>query len=311
MLASGAILDYGSIRQFAAKHDKYRYKDVDRYSASLTEQRHWARVIVQTFAQAMAFITSGEKQNLREFKDDGCLKVFDAAFEHERNFRILWRLGFTPAQIDELLLRATSEITEFRKSLTYFEDLKISKGVEKLPDGLTHKPVFLIRNLLRQLPAYFVAQALNRVDDESAFMPGDVFLSVMAASYVGKRDLRLTRSRNTRVRNFQRSYLRLLARLDEPLDEVLRTLQERSAVINHRHRLTGDALVHIIEDVIAAAGKLKVKGLQEALDAFIDSQVLIPGSWQPVAPDEFKPKTVKSRLLVTIQENLEEFKESV
>jgi len=31
MLASGAILDYGSIRQFAAKQDKYRFKDVDRY----------------------------------------------------------------------------------------------------------------------------------------------------------------------------------------------------------------------------------------------------------------------------------------
>ena len=43
MLASGAVLDYGSIRQFAAKHDKYRYKDVDRYSASLAEQRGWAQ----------------------------------------------------------------------------------------------------------------------------------------------------------------------------------------------------------------------------------------------------------------------------
>ena len=32
MLASGAILDYGSIRQFAAKHDKYRYDDVDRWT---------------------------------------------------------------------------------------------------------------------------------------------------------------------------------------------------------------------------------------------------------------------------------------
>jgi uncharacterized protein YdiU (UPF0061 family) len=311
MLASGAILDYGSIRQFAAKHDKYRYKDVDRYSASLTEQRHWARVIVQTFAQAMAFIASGEKENLREFKDAVCLQVFDAAFAHERNYRLLWRIGFTPAQIDELLLEATAEITEFRKSLSYFEDRKVSRGVEKLPDGLTHKPVFLIRNLLRQLPAYFVAQALNRTDDESAFMPAELFMGVMAASYVGKRDLRLTRARGARVRKFQRCYLRLIAKLDEPLEEVLRTLQERSAVINHRHRLTGDALVHIIEDVIAAAGQLKVKGLQEALAAFIDSQVLIPGSWQPVAPDEFKPQTLKSRLLITIQDNLEEFKESV
>ncbi len=311
MLASGAILDYGSIRQFAAKHDKYRFKDVDRYSASLAEQRHWARLIVQTFAQAMAFICSGEKQNLRAFKAADCLQVFDSAFENESNCRVLWRMGFAPEQIDELLRIAQKEIKEFRRSLTYFEDLKVSKGIEKLPDGLTHKPVFLIRNLLRQLPAYYVAQTLNRVDDESAYMPDDIFLRVMAASYVGKRDLRLTTSRSAQVRNFQQCYLRLTAAVGEPFDEVLKTLRERSAIINHRHRLTGDALVYIIEEVIAITGKIKVNGLQEALDSFIDSQVLVPGRWQPVAPEQLKPKDLKSRLLIAIQENLEEYKESV
>ena len=39
MLASGGILDYGSIRRFAAKHNKYRYEDVDRFSTCLSEQR--------------------------------------------------------------------------------------------------------------------------------------------------------------------------------------------------------------------------------------------------------------------------------
>jgi uncharacterized protein YdiU (UPF0061 family) len=311
MLASGAILDYGSIRQFAAKHDKYRYKDVDRYSASLTEQRYWARQIVQTFAQAMAFIRSGEKQSLPEFKDAGCLKAFDSAFEDESNYRILWRIGFTPEQIDQLKRSAQKAIKEFHRSLTYFEDLKVSKGIEKLPDGFTHNPVFLIRSLLRQLPAYYVAQMLNRVEDEGAYMPDDIFLRTMAASYVGKKDLRLTPSRSAQVKNFQQCYLRLIEALAEPFDEVLKTLQERAAVINHRHRLTGDALVFIIEEVIALAGKIKVSGLQEALDAFIDSQVLVPGRWQPVAPEQLKPKNLKSRLLVTIQENLEEYKESI
>src|SRR5688572_11639321 len=67
MLASGAVLDYGSIRQFAAKHDKYRFKDVDRYSASLAEQRGWARTLVQVFAQTMDFVETGEKKNLNSF----------------------------------------------------------------------------------------------------------------------------------------------------------------------------------------------------------------------------------------------------
>lgn len=311
MLASGAILDYGSIRQFAAKHDKYRFKDVDRYSASLTEQRGWARLIVQVFAQAMGYIQSGVKENLRNFKNAECLKVFDLAFETERDRRMLWRIGFAPEQIDHLMQTARKEIKDFDRSLSYFEDRKVSKGIEKLPDGFTHNPVFLIRNLLRLLPAYYVAQTISRVDDESAYMPHEIFCKSMAASYVAKRDLELTPVRISHIKTFQECYLRLVAALGQPFDEVLKTLQERSAVINHRHRLTGDALVLIIEEVIAMKGKIKIDGLQEALDAFIDSQVLIPGKWQPVPPEQLKLNTLKSRLLCKIQENLEEYKESI
>lgn len=311
MLASGAILDYGSIRQFAAKHDKYRFKDVDRYSASLAEQRYWARLIVQTFAQAMAFVVSKKKQNLREFKDAECLQTFDQAFADESDYRILWRIGFTPEQIAKLLKTARAEVKGFHKSLTYFEDLKVARGVERVHDGFTHKPVFLIRSLLRQLPGYYLAQILTSEDEEHSYMPDDLFLRIMAASYVGKRDLQLTRSRSAQVRNFQQCYLRLVAALKQPFSTVFKTLQERSAVINHRHRLTGDALVFIIEDIIAVTGKIKVKGLQATLDSFIDSQVLVPGSWQPLAGEELKSKSVKAKLLLTIQENLEACKESI
>ncbi|MFN2493202.1 MAG: protein adenylyltransferase SelO family protein [Pyrinomonadaceae bacterium] len=311
MLASGAILDYGSIRQFAAKHDKYRFKDVDRYSASLAEQRSWARMLVQVFAQAMDFIDSEVKENLRAFKDAECLQVFDRAFEAEQNYRLLWRIGFTPEQINLLMQTAQKNIQEFHRAVSYFEDLKIAKGIEKLPDGFTHKPVFLIRNLLRLLPAYYVAQTISNVNEETAYMPHDIFCKIMAASYAGKRDLQPTPARLSQVRNFQECYLKLIAALGQPFDEVLKTLQERSAVINHRHRLTGDALVLIIEEVIAMKAKIKIAGLQEALDAFIDSQVLIPGKWQPVQPEQLHLNTLKSRLLQRIQENLEEYKESI
>ena len=40
--------------------------------------------------------------------------------------------------------------------------------------------------------------------------------------------------------------------------------------------------------------------MQEALDAFIDSQVLIPGKWQPVPPEQLKSNTLKSQLLQKI-----------
>lgn len=311
MLASGAILDYGSIRQFAAKHDKYRFKDVDRYSASLAEQRGWARTLVQVFAQAMDFIETGEKKNLNTFKNAECLRVFDEAFANERDQRMLWRMGFTSEQISYLMANARKEIRDFDRSLSYFEDRKVSKGIEKLPDGFTHNPVFLIRNLLRTLPGYYLSHAITRADDESAHMPNEIFLQTMAASYVGKKDLKLTDARTSQIRAFQESYLRLVAALGGPLDLVLQTLQERSAVINHRHRITGDAVTWIIEEVIAMKGKIRIDGLQEAIDSFIDSQVLIPGKWRPVSPTHLKSNTLKSRLLQKIQENLEAYKESI
>jgi uncharacterized protein YdiU (UPF0061 family) len=311
MLASGAVLDYGSIRQFAAKHDKYRFKDVDRYSASLAEQRRWARTLVQVFAQAMDFIETGVKKRLETFKDARCLTLFDNAFAQERDRRMLWRIGFTAEQICHQLQHAQKEIRDFDRSLSYFEDRKVSKGIEKLPDGFTHSPVFLIRNLLRHLPAYYVAQSIHRADDESAYMPAEIFLRTMAASYVGRKDLQLTPAHAAHVQNFQACYLRLVASLGGPLDMVLKTLQERSAVINHRHRITGDAVTWIIEEIIAMKDKIKIDGLQEAIDAFIDSQVLIPGKWQPVPLERLKSNTLKSRLLQKIQQNLETYKESI
>jgi len=311
MLASGAILDYGSIRQFAAKHDKYRFKDVDRYSASLVEQRRWARILVQVFAQTMDFIESGRKQNLRLFKSARCLKVFDKAFQNERDYRILWRIGFDPKQIECLMQCRPKEIREFHRALSYFEDLKISKGIERLPDGVTHKPVFLIRSLLRMLPAYYLAQSIKDVSDETAYLSSDVFLRLMAASYAGRTDLKLTRRRVAHIKNFQKHYLALIDGAGQPIEEVFKTLQERSAIINHRHRITGDALVLIIEEVLSLKGKIRVNELQEALEAFIDSQVLIPGVWQPVQMDQLKGKTLKTQLLQSIQRNLEEYKESI
>lgn len=311
MLASGAILDYGSIRQFASKHDKYRFLDVDRYSASLAEQRRWARTLVQVFAQTMDFVETGLKKRLEKFKNAKCLAVFDKAFASERDRRLLWRIGFTPEQICHLMHNAQQQIRDFDRSLSYFEDRKVSKGIQKLPDGFTHNPVFLIRNLLRHLPAYYAVQSITRAEDESAYMPDEIFLRTMAASYVGRKDLELTPARAAQVKNFQACYLQLVAALGGSMDLVLKTLQERSAVINHRHRITGDAVTWIIEEVIAMKDKIKIDGLQEAIDAFIDSQVLIPGKWHPVSPEHLKSNTLKSRLLQKIQENLETYKESI
>jgi uncharacterized protein YdiU (UPF0061 family) len=307
MLASGAILDYGSIRQFASKHDKYRYDDVERFSSCLTEQRFWARELVKVFAQAMQFALTGTKLNLQQFKNARCLREFDAAFEEERNRRILWRLGFAPEQIVELLSRGKREIDDLRRALSFFEDLKISRGIEKVSDGITHRPVFLIRNLLRELPAYYQSQCASHF---GSLMPPELFCRIMAASYVKRRDLRLTPTRIARAQNFQKCYQRLVAAAG-PYEKVLETLRERSAIINHPHRMTGNALIWIVGEVIARKDKLGRGELQAAMSAFIESQVLVPGKWRPIRAEELQGNSLKAELLRAIQDDLEQCKETV
>jgi hypothetical protein len=307
MLAHGAILDYGSIRQFAAKHDKYRYDDVDRFSSTLTEQRFWARELVKVFAQTVHFIRTGKKLNLREFKNARCLKDFDEAFESEREWRTLWRLGFSREQIEKLQKSGKSEIGDLRRALSFFETQKIARGMEKLSDGVTHSPVFLIRNLLRKLPAYYVNECGSKF---GAMMEPDEFCRVMAASYASRRDMRLTAARETLAKNFQKCYQRLIAAAG-PYDQVLKQMAERSAVINFEHRITGNAMIGISARIMEMKEKVGKNDLQAVIDRFVQSQVLNPEQWRPITPDETVGSSAKSRLLGAMVQELEDCKETV
>ncbi len=323
VLADGSILDYGSIRQFAAKSNKYRYEDVDRFSTSLGEQRYWARLMVQAFAQSADFVVTGAKKKLREFRAAPCLEQFDKEFRDERDRRLLWRIGFAPAHIDRLMDKAREDITEFRRALAYFEDLKVAKGPEKLPDGITHRPVFLIRNLLRELPGFYAAAsgagtagaagavAAGAEGGLSTDMDPERFCRVMAASYAGKRDLEMNAARSAHVREFQDRYRALIRLANGREEDTIKQIAARSAVINHEHRLTGDGLVWIIGEIMAVKDRLELDELQDALDAFIDSQVLIPGKWKPIPEEDLRSTRLKGRLLRKIQHDLELYKETV
>src|SRR5688572_12596330 len=307
MLASGAILDYGSIRQFAAKHDKYRYDDVDRFSSSLTEQRFWARESVKVFAQAARFIMTGRKLNLRRFKNARCLGDFDRSFDRERDRRLLWRLGFAPAQIARLLKRGRGQIRDLRQALAFFEDQKVARGIEKLDDGITHNPVFLIRTRLRKLPEYYVEACRSQ---RGALMPAGLLCKMMAASYASRRDLRMTPARADRAEHFQRCYQRLLAKAG-PYEQVLRAVRQRSAVINHERRMTGDAMIYIVEELMGAKDKVTRDELQSVMDTFIASQVLVPGEWKPIDAKEMEGPSAKAKLLRAIEQGLQVCKETV
>ena len=307
LLAVGAILDYGSIRQFAAKHDKYRYDDVDRFSATLTEQRFWARYNLQVFAQAVDFVVNGRKRKLRSCRSHAVLQQFDEWFEREREFRTLWRVGFTPPQVDQLRTRGRREIADLRRALSFFEEVKVARGAEKVSDGVTHKPVFLIRNLLRELPAFYADECAGKF---GALMDPQRFYRTMAASYASRRDLRMTATRASRAANFQKCYQRLIAAAG-PYESTLAAVRDRAAVINYQHRMTGNGIIDAVNKVMELRDGVERRDLQAAVDRFVESQVLIPGQWKPLGADDVVGDDNPSRLLRAIQSEVEEAKETI
>ncbi len=194
----------------------------------------------------------------------------------------------------------------------FFEQAKVARGMEKLPDGITHAPIFLIRNLLRELPAFYLNQSEAKRGElkPGELMPADQFYRTMAASYASRRDLKLTSSRTARARNFQKCYQRLIAAAG-PYEKTLRQVVERSSVINYEHRMTGNGVIHVVTEIMKAKEKLTQPQLQSALDRFIYSQVLVPGQWKPIQDEEIASDSPVAALLHSFQEELEECKETV
>jgi hypothetical protein len=132
----------------------------------------------------------------------------------------------------------------------------------------------------------------------------------MAASYASRRDLKMTSTRIARAMNFQKCYQRLAAVVGR-YNLVLKQLVERSAVINYERRMTGNAIINVVNEIATMKDDLSRKELQSAMERFIESQVLIPGQWKPVTAEDLKGPSTKSRLLQAMENELEECKEFI
>lgn len=313
MLASGALLDYGSIRRFAAKHSKYRYEDVDRFSTSLIEQKIEAKRIVQVFAQAVDFIVTGRKKPVERFARHRCLKTFERSFRLEANRRMLWRAGFTPEQSEGLLKNHSAKVAAFGRMVDYFEDIKTSKGERLVSDGIDHPPVFLIRDILRELPIYIYFNWHHPALQGWPVMPPGMFCRIMAASYANREDRTLTPHRRKRAFLFQKAYRKLIeaVSLSGKRLSAVKNIMNRAAVINYGYRTTGDGLLWTVDDVISLRNRVPQRQLQKLIERFIDSQVLVPGVWHPVHAKELKGDSPTARLLRKVKETMETYNEKI
>lgn len=266
VLVDAGIIDYGSVRQFGLRHDQYRYDDVERFSTNLNEQRLKARLMVQVFVQICDYLKTGKKKSMKSFAKHPILTKFNQHFTNARAHRLLYRMGFNQVQ-RENILKVPGLFEQFDREYSYFERAKISGKIEKVADGVNHPALFNMRNILRALPEFYLK---NGFEDQS--LPENEFYKTMLSSFAKQRDTRLRPKHSQHIQSFQKLYKQLItaAAGSQKPAQILRGISDRAILMNREDRVTGNALIQIVFEIINQVKKgmsyAQVQGLIDQLN---------------------------------------------
>jgi hypothetical protein len=268
ILADGGIIDYGSVRQFGLYHREYRFDDVDRWSTTIPEQRRKARHIVRKIDQIRDALVHGKTRPLRRFRSGRLTTLFDREFEAARKQLLLEKMGFDAAAVSALSKDRGRAYPRFRRAHGFFERARAARGPIRVPDGLSWNAVYSSRDLLRELPTRWLAGG--------GPIPAREVLDLAASSYASRSDRRLTTYRRRMCRELQTSALALIERAasltGRSSEAQLRLVAERSAIINQRSRITGDAIDYAADAILKMRRRLSADETYALINEFACQQ---------------------------------------
>ncbi len=308
VLTDAGIIDYGSVRQFGLRHDQYRYDDVERFSTNLNEQRTKAKLLVQVFAQMLDYVRTGQKRALKEFAKHPAVTSFNAHFDRAKKDRLLYRMGFNADQRERILKAKNQTIAQFQKEFEYFERAKISGSLSKVADGVNHPALFNMRNIFRHLPDQFLNEGF-----ESSI--GDAeFYKMILSSFAKTKDTQMRPKHQGHLQNFQRLYKEIFLQAfsnHKPTQAQLKGISERAKILNRDSRITGNALIQIVNELIAQKKKgLNHQAVQAIIDQFILNHLDFPevkiSSYYSRKPRSLTKPDLFSKLLTLVEEHQED-----
>ncbi|MBV2168884.1 MAG: hypothetical protein KUL82_09265 [Bdellovibrio sp.] len=268
VLADAGIIDYGSVRQFGIRHDKYRYDDVERFSTNLNEQKQKARLIVQVFAQMVDYLKTKKKKALREFARHPQVERFNEVFDQKRAERLLYRMGFNETQRNHIFAQKDL-FARFDKEFSFFERAKVSGNTEKVADGVNHPALYNMRSILREYPKFLNESPLPF---EKRWMTENSFFKTILSSFAKSRDARMGEKQRRHIESFQQLYreLVLCAAGKQKPESLLKGICERAEKLNSEKRITGNALIEMVEEIITEKKKgLSMDQIQKIVDRLV------------------------------------------
>jgi hypothetical protein len=110
------------------------------------------------------------------------------------------------------------------------------------------------------------------------------------------KDRKLTEKLSKSLQLWQTRYLRLVKRVSTPAnwDKTLSAVAERAARINHESRITGNALINIVDEILRHRRRgLSDNEIQAAIEQLIVAQTLNP-DFVAQQPESFTPSARKA-----------------
>ncbi len=294
VLADAGIIDYGSVRQFGIRHDRYRYDDVERFSTNLQEQKNKARLLVQVFAQITDAVISGSKKSLPTFKNHWAIKEFNRSFEKSLSDGLLYKMGFDSTQREFILQNQADAFEKFEKLYRQLETKKVGGHPIKVPDGVNHPALYNMRVFIREMPMLLlqeiennkaIAKSNSSHREKSSSMPNTFTVSPaevhkkILSGFAKRKDVRMSLKHNQQIEKLIELYKNLISTVSANVDHktVLRGLHLRAEKLNSEKRITGNALIQIVDRILAEKKKgLRSVSMQSLIDQLVSEHLGFP-----------------------------------
>lgn len=308
VLADAGIIDYGSVRQFGLRHDQYRYDDIERFSTSLNQQRAMSRLIVQTYTQIADYLETGRRRPLEKFRGHAAVRLFDELFQQNLLDRFLYQIGFDDKKRRSLLNSHRQTVQRFYDEFSYLERKKTYRREQRVADGVNRPAIFNMRQVLSELPTQLFLHISEF--DKFQLAPREL-LEMMLSDYAMGPDRRLTKRLARRLDRFQNLYKKLIQIAAPSLEmrsPLLLAMGERAQVINRRDRITGNALIHVVDELLKARRRgMSDPAIQDVMTAIIVDQTLpLTANDQPQDPTASATRELLSQVLSLLDSHKEE-----
>ena len=327
LLIDPGIIDYGSIRHFGVCHDEYRYDDVDRFSTNLKEQKLKAKFIVKEMIQTIDYLTTGNKKNISYFDHSpGITRFNDKLLAYEREF-FAKKIGLDSEEIKKCktTLNLKKMFLKLKKHFSILESLKTSKGKINVPDGINQLPMFNMRKVSRELPNFLfkfnphqpgpkrertLHLRTQQVEIDKEFTIDD-FYQHFSTKYATGKDEKWIKKRAHIVSKFLHSYSLLFLKIHKFATEQNKNrFRAQIQKIHPEGFLTGNSLIHSVDDMIQSLSKDQRHNIQLAVTKLIEylsnSSTL---SWSSAST--FEENYLDKALWNKIVMNLHEFNEEI